>query len=55
MEGPLFTAAISSDFVGLLPTRSEGRDILRVRSIPVAALLSCQDVKNVEFKLHKPI
>ena len=32
-------------FVCLLPTRSEEREILSVRSIVLATLLTCQDIK----------
>ena len=34
-------------FAHLLPTGSEGREILGVGSIPVAILPSCQDMKTI--------
>ena len=37
----------------LLPTGSEDREILGVGSIPVAILLSCQNVRNNALLLHK--
>ena len=37
----------------LLPTGSKEREVLRVRSIPVAILPSCQVVKTVDLYLHK--
>ena len=37
----------------LLPTRSEKRGVLGVRSIPVAILLPSQNVRNVALLLRK--
>ena len=37
----------------LLPTGSEGREVLGVGSILVAILPSCQDMKTTASKLHK--
>ena len=33
--------------INLLPTGSEGKGVLGVRSIPVIILLSCQDTKTI--------
>ena len=38
---------------GLLPTGSEEIEVLRVGSIPVAILFSCQDMKTIAIYLHK--
>ena len=37
----------------LLPTGSEEREVLGVRSIPVAILFSFQDMKTIALYLHK--
>ena len=36
---------------GLLPTGSEERGVLGLGSVPVAVLLSCQDMKTIALKL----
>ena len=40
-------------FFILQPTGSEEREVLRVGSIPVAILSSCQDLKTIALYLHK--
>ena len=37
----------------LLPTGSEERGVLGVGSIPVAILLSCQNMKTIALYLHR--
>ena len=37
----------------LLPTGSEEKEVLKVGSIPVALLSSCQDMKSIALELHK--
>ena len=37
----------------LLPTESEEREVLGVRSIPVTILPSCQDMKTIALELYK--
>ena len=39
--------ALCHIFVTLLPTGSEEREVLGVRSIPVAILPSCHDMKTI--------
>ena len=36
----------------LLPTGSEEREVLGAGSIPVAILLSCQNMKSIALQLH---
>ena len=37
------------DLLAILPTGSEERAVLRVGSIPVAILPSCQDIKRLHY------
>ena len=39
----------------ILPTGSEERGVLRVGSIHVVILPSCQDVKTIALRLHKHV